>query len=185
MKLLNGFTLIELMVVIAVLAIVVTLAVPGMGNFLDSNKLRGAASQLYADMQYARSESIKQNLNISISLTSNGGTSWCYGISTNASCDCTITDPTDVTACTLPQSGTNILKTGQSSDFEGVRITSPSGANQNIATFDPVRGIATATGSVVFESHNNLETHVTVSALGKVSACTPSGTKSVTGYSAC
>jgi len=185
MKVLNGFTLIELMVVIAVLAIIATVAVPGMGNFLDSNKLRGATSQLYADLQYARSESIKQNSNISISLSSNGGTSWCYGISTNASCDCTVTDPADANACTLPQSGTNILKTGYSSDFNGVRIISPSGTNQIIATFDPVRGIATAAGSVVFESHNNLETHVTVSVLGKVSACTPSGAKNVTGYSAC
>jgi len=185
MKVLNGFTLIEMMVVLAVLAIIVTAAVPGMGSFLDSNKLRGATGDFYADMQYARSESIKRNINVSVSITSDGGTSWCYGISTSAGCDCTITDSTDASACVLPQSGENILKVGVSSEFTGIRLTSPSGSNQTVATFDPVRGIATTTGSVVFESHNNLETHVEVSALGKVNACTPSGGKSVTGYSTC
>lgn len=185
MKILNGFTLIEMMVVLAVLAIIVTTAVPGMGNFLDSNKLRGATSQFYSDMQYARSESIKRNVNVSVSVTSNGDTSWCYGISINTGCDCTITDPTNINACVLPQSGEDILKVGSSADFTGIRLISPSGSNQTVATFDFVRGVATTTGTVVFESHNALETHIDVTALGKINACTPTGVKNLTGYSTC
>ena len=185
MKTKNGFTLIELMVVLAVLAIIVTVAVPNMSSFLDTNKLRGVTGQFYSDVQYARSESITRNRNISVSVTSNGNDTWCYGISTNTGCDCTITDPGNASACTLPISATNVLKVGQSNEFTGVRLLSPAGTNQTIATFDPTRGIAASTSSVIFESINNLETHVDVSVLGKVSACSPSGSKSVTGYSTC
>lgn len=52
-----GFTLIELMIVVLVLAIAAALAVPMMGN-TASNKLRGAASMLVADLAFAQVECV-------------------------------------------------------------------------------------------------------------------------------
>lgn len=173
------------MIVLAVLAIIATIAVPGMNSFLDSNRLRGATNQFYSDVQFARSESIKRKTSISVSITSNGGTNWCYGINETAGCDCTITDTTDANACTLNLSGTNVLKTGSDSDFPEISLTSHNGTNQTYATFDSVRGIASVTGTAILQSANELKTHVNVSVLGKVSSCTPAGNHSVAGYSAC
>ena len=52
-----GFTLVEMMIVVLVLAIAAALAVPMMGNTAP-NKLKGAASMLAADLAYAQVESI-------------------------------------------------------------------------------------------------------------------------------
>lgn len=185
MKQHNGFTLVEMMMVLAVMAIIVTTAVPSMNSYRDINRLRGSTGQLFSDMQYARSESIKRNANISVSVTSNGTTSWCYGLHEVASCDCTITDTTNTSACTLSISGTNVLKVGSISDFTNISMTSPIGTNQTIATFDPVRGLATTTGNVIFQATDGTETHIDVSVLGRISACTPAGINSLAGYSAC
>jgi type IV pilus assembly protein PilA len=52
-----GFTLVEMMTVVIVLAIVAALAVPMMSN-TASDKLKGAASMLIADLAFAQVESI-------------------------------------------------------------------------------------------------------------------------------
>lgn len=180
----NGVTLIELMIVLAAMAIIATMAVPGMNGFVVSNKLRGAAGGFYSDVHYARSEAIKRKTNISVSVTSNGAT-WCYGIDENPGCDCTITDSSNANACTLTLSGQNVLKVGSSADFANVNIASPVGANQTFATFDPTRGLAFANSTVVFQSSTGHEARVLVSALGRVSACSPAGASSLSGFSAC
>ena len=186
MKLHNGFTLVELMMSIAVMAIILTVAVPGMKSYLDTNLLRGGTSQFYADVQLARSESIKRNVSISVSITSDGAAAWCYGLDEDPGCDCTLTNPADVNACTLPIAGVKVLKVGGVSDFTDINMTAPVGVDLTYATFDPTRGLATTTGTAIFQSTSNSnETHVAVSVLGRVSSCTPAGANQVAGYSAC
>lgn len=185
MKIQSGITLVELIIVLAVLSITLGIGIPGMNSYLDNNRLRGATSQFYSDVQYARSESIKRNTNISVSISSNGGDAWCYGINETTGCDCTIIDTTDANACTLLISGTNVLKVGLMTNVADISMTSPTGANQNYATFDPVRGLASTSSSAVFQSVNNRQTQVDVSVLGRVSVCIPTGANGVGGYATC
>lgn len=62
----RGFTLVELMVVIAIVAILASLAAPAMSNFILNGKAKQAASDIWASMSLARSESLKRNANVSV-----------------------------------------------------------------------------------------------------------------------
>lgn len=56
----SGFTLIELMVAIAIVAILVTLAAPSFKSIIQSNAISNAVNTFMADMRYARSEAIRR-----------------------------------------------------------------------------------------------------------------------------
>ena len=70
----SGFTLIELMVTITILAILLGWAVPSFNNAALSSKLTGFANDLVASTQIARSEAIKRNAAITLCASSNGTT---------------------------------------------------------------------------------------------------------------
>ena len=57
----KGFSLIEMMVVIAIMAIVASIAAPSLVSMINSTKQSTVAAQLATDLNRARSEAIKRN----------------------------------------------------------------------------------------------------------------------------
>ncbi|MDT8317974.1 MAG: prepilin-type N-terminal cleavage/methylation domain-containing protein [bacterium] len=55
----NGFTLVELMIIIAIVGVLSGIAVMSSRDMYASYQLRGVARQIYSDMQYARLLAIK------------------------------------------------------------------------------------------------------------------------------
>jgi type IV fimbrial biogenesis protein FimT len=62
----TGFTLVELLVTIAIAAIILMVAVPSMSNLLRAARLSTQTDQLIASLQLARLEAIKSRTNVSI-----------------------------------------------------------------------------------------------------------------------
>ncbi|NMG27359.1 GspH/FimT family pseudopilin [Aromatoleum evansii] len=65
----TGFSLIELMVVVAILGIVAAIGYPSFQELLASQRVRAASSALYDSMLVARSEALKSNATASFALT--------------------------------------------------------------------------------------------------------------------
>src|SRR5690606_14878106 len=87
----RGFTLIELMIAVSLLAIVAALAAPAMGDFLVRQRVASQAGDLALAMALARSEAIKDSASVAVlprTLSPSGwGDGWCVAPADVASCD--------------------------------------------------------------------------------------------------
>jgi len=70
MKCRHGFTLIELIVAIAVAAILLTVAVPSLTDLIRNNRVTGQTNELVAMINFARNEAIRRNGSVDVVLTS-------------------------------------------------------------------------------------------------------------------
>lgn len=84
----QGFTLVELLIVIAIVAILGSLAAPSFNTFLLKRSVQSASDTLVNDIRYARSEALRRSTRVSIcSLAANttgtcsaaGSASWANG----------------------------------------------------------------------------------------------------------
>jgi type IV fimbrial biogenesis protein FimT len=64
-----GFTLVELLVTITIAGILLTLAIPSFSNLMAATRAKTTASDFYIAIAKARSEAIKRNQSITITLT--------------------------------------------------------------------------------------------------------------------
>jgi type IV fimbrial biogenesis protein FimT len=89
-----GFTMMEMVVVMTIVGILTAIAVPSFKYLTNSNRLSGQLNGLLGDMQYARSESIKEGLPITVcasaapltqcSASNDWSTGWIVFVDTNA-----------------------------------------------------------------------------------------------------
>jgi len=88
-----GFTLIELMVVVALLAILAALAAPSFRNMIEMQRLRGINAQIVTDLQYVRGEAARRGVYGRVVFGAKSGQYTCYTLfvtrnDVNVRCDC-------------------------------------------------------------------------------------------------
>jgi type IV fimbrial biogenesis protein FimT len=84
----RGFNIIEIMVTLTVLAILITLGVPGFVEWMQSQRIRAAAEAITNGMQVARGEAIRRNLPVTLGLEP-PSTAWTVCEATVLPCDST------------------------------------------------------------------------------------------------
>lgn len=61
-----GFTLTELLVTIAIVVVLLALAAPSFRTLILNQRIKTASFELFAALNYARSEAIKRNVNVTL-----------------------------------------------------------------------------------------------------------------------
>src|SRR5258708_27504975 len=71
-----GFTMVELLITVAIATILTTIAVPSFSSLMASQRAKTAASELFASFLAARSDAIMLNANVTVSPLAGG---WSQG----------------------------------------------------------------------------------------------------------
>jgi prepilin-type N-terminal cleavage/methylation domain-containing protein len=62
----SGFTILELVIVIAIILVMSAMALPAIGHWVRNYKIRGAADQVAAEIQAAKLLAVKKNVNFGV-----------------------------------------------------------------------------------------------------------------------
>ncbi len=194
-----GLTLIELMVVVAIAAIILGLAAPSFSEYIITQRLRSVHGQVATDLQYARSEAVARSGFVGVrfqEVTGAGGFT-CYVIftrpdptTTTDTCDCTLAPGS---RCSASPTTTSELRTVVISSDLKVGVRTPPGQTGTI-TFDarsaglkfPTSDTAVLIGvgfQVDSTAYNNRSLRAIVHPSGRPKLCTPAG--SIMGGPAC
>jgi type II secretion system protein H len=146
----SGFTLVELLVVIAVIAVVSAVMVPSIISWRNGAKLRGAAGNLKGDLEMAKVNAIKHNNFVAVKFNGNA-----YEVFVDKSDD----GDRDADEQLLK---TRSLPAGVAFDFSHSEWTFTS----NVAKFNG-RGTAD-NGTAVLTNVQGQERHIKISPLGRI-----------------
>jgi type IV fimbrial biogenesis protein FimT len=186
----SGFTLIELIVVITIIAIAISLSVPSWDVVSQKRKLTNATEQVAALLVVAQSEAQKRNQAVSLAFNRSGNQSWCIGavLSPNG-CDCAEADVASTQFCTIDGTSNRITANSFSSLNLIEAMDTRPGTGDSYITFDPVRGILQPAGDklqLTFESGGgHYQLRLIIGPTGLLRICNPETDKAVAGYSAC
>ena len=184
----NGFTVIELMLVLTVVGGIVALALPSYSTVLEKRQVTSGAEQLSAFLSAAQLAAVKSNETIGVKYSRSDIDAWCVGMvvvdgDTNTPCDCTAAVSAG-DACKID---------GQLRVFTDANLNYPAIMNwmqgDGAFVYDPVRGLMVDhTDAVTLELVSRTGKYaldVQLSVTGRLKTCSHNSSTTVPGYDEC
>lgn len=161
----SGVTLLELLLVVAVLALLSLVAVPSIQALIDKNQLRHQIQNVRQFILAARTEALKSGLPVYITTRQVSDMSWCLGYSAQPDCYCDQADVTHNQACTTGLQGYKGLRTLSSTSSARIHLQK---------SFNPIfsalHGGVRSPGRFTF-SLAGYQAQIRVALSGRVSVC--------------
>lgn len=182
----RGFTLVELVVTLAVFAMILALAAPGVVDWMSNTRIRNVADSLQNGIQIARGEAVRRNQNVSFWLVSMQDPAQlsndCALSASSGSWVVSVNAPTSHCADAPSTDSSPMIVTGRAVNDAGGNVTvsalqSDASTGATSITFDGF-GRATNTDSirsidVTGSSSSNINLRIVVSSAGLVRMCDP------------
>jgi type IV fimbrial biogenesis protein FimT len=189
-----------LFVVLAVVAIITSFALPSFRNIMEKRQVTSGAEQVAAFISSAQLESVKRNEDITMSMTMSGDT-WCVGfVSGTDGCDCTETDPAQADFCGVDGDGDGTIEADEQKVFDAAVMNHPEvmsafaiNDGKTILAFDPVRGLLNtsdadyADGATLqlTSTEGSYALNIMLNRTGRVMICSPDTDAYIPGYKSC
>ena len=169
----RGFTMIELLVVIVVVGILSSLALPAFREMMANVNTRSTAESFSLGLQLARSEAVKRNSRASFSFSGTGRWEVCASVSTTTPYTCPTADSVQIKDA--KEASQDVVIAATPTDATMSTFTSLGRLSTDAASaLNNPDGTAQLT-SVDFSSPATAKTYrVTISSAGSVKLCDPS-----------
>ena len=157
----TGFTLVELLIVIGMIALISLIAIPNVIGMLPDYRLRSAAHDLFSNFQKAKLEAVKRNINTAVCFSAGG-----YTVFVDADDDF------------VQDGGEDVVVATNWSDYKDVsvtlgNVTFDNSSGQPCIAFQPNgipvdNGGGSASGTAPIDNTNGKVTNVMVTQAGNI-----------------
>lgn len=127
-----GFTLVEMLIALAVAALLIALAAPSFREYILMQRLKGINAQLVTDLAYARSEAASRGVNVHVKVIDDNNQASCYIIYTH---DASVSNAQGFRFCDCNKPAGSRCPAGTFQEIKTVQV--PRDLQVRVAPFSP------------------------------------------------